>query len=163
MSKAAQLAAYQAGLKTALIEFTDGDDAITIADAGVVTLLSTAVAKSEGGAVTTSIAQGLAKCWATADNNTTLRDTLNISSITDVSTGVSTLAFSNVMNNNLYALTAIGNFGGGTNDIPSISWDQNADLATASSKTYFITSLNGGSFGNQDLERGCYHWLGDLA
>ena len=128
-----------------------------------VKMANTSTYVSEGGAVSQNTVQGLAKAWATADNNTTLRDTFNISSITDVSTGVSTLAFSNVMNNNLYALTAIGNFGGGTNDIPSISWDQNADLATASSKTYFITSLNGGSFGNQDLERGCYHWHGDLA
>ena len=119
---------------------------------------------SEGGAATQSLQQGLAKCWATADNNTTLQDTFNISGITDVSTGVSTLAFSNVMNNNLYALTAIGNFGGGTNDLSCISWDQNADLATASSKTYFIASLNGGGTpANQDLERGCYHWHGDLA
>tara|TARA_R110001606_G_scaffold390153_1_gene556890 strand:- start:856 stop:1257 length:402 start_codon:yes stop_codon:yes gene_type:complete len=110
------------------------------------------------------VVNGSAKAWATADNNTTLQDTFNISGITDVSTGVSTLAFSNVMNNNLYALTAIGNFGGGTNDLSCISWDQNADLATASSKTYFIASLNGGGTpANQDLERGCYHWLGDLA
>ena len=80
MSKAAQLAAYQAGLKTALIEFTDGDDAITIADAGVVTLLSTAVTKSEGGAVTTNIAQGLAKVFGNSAADASLRDSFGIAS-----------------------------------------------------------------------------------
>ena len=90
MSKAADLAAGKiAAVKTALIEFTDGDDAIAVADAGVVTLLTTAVAKSEGGAVTTNIAQGLAKVWCHLDLNTenTIDDSLNTATITDSSTG----------------------------------------------------------------------------
>ena len=73
MTRAAELAKYQVALKTALIEFTDGDDAIAIADAGVVTLLSTAVAKSEGGAVTTNIAQGLCKAWIKLMDKTRLQ------------------------------------------------------------------------------------------
>jgi hypothetical protein len=101
MSKAAQLAAYQAGLKTALIEFTDGDDAIAIADAGVVTLLTTAVAKSEGGAVTTNITQGLCKMWARLDGTGTigLDDSFNVGSTTDAGTGNYRFTFTTNMGN----------------------------------------------------------------
>mgnify|MGYP003153832089 CR=1 FL=1 len=120
--------------------------------------------QSTGGGAVTLTKQSAAKAWATADDNTTLMDSFNISGITDVSTGVSILAFSNNMTNNLYALTAIGGFGAGTNDLSCISWDAETDLATSSSKTYFISSLNGGGTpANQDLARGCYHWNGDLA
>ena len=53
--------------QTPLIEFTDGDDAIAIADAGIITIKNTSsVITSEGGAVTTNIAQGLAKAWQIA-------------------------------------------------------------------------------------------------
>jgi len=89
MTKAADLALGKiAAVKTALIEFTDGDDAIAVADAGVVTLLTTAVAKSEGGAVTTNIAQGLAKAWVrTKTASVTITDSFNMSSVTDSAVG----------------------------------------------------------------------------
>ncbi len=119
---------------------------------------------SDGGATTQNTVQGLAKAWATADDNTTIMDSRNIASITDHSTGVSTLTFTNAMNNNLYSITVAGGYGSGTNDMGIISWDDESHLATTGSKTYFISALNSGSTGsNQDLARGCYHWLGDLA
>ena len=113
MSKAADLALGKiAALKTALIEFTDGDDAIAVADAGVVTLLTTAVAKSEGGAVTHNIAQGLCKAWInfTGITTTAERDSLNVGSLTDVGTGktnvVYTAAMANVNYSGAYYTTA---------------------------------------------------------
>ena len=102
MTKAADLALGKiAALKTALIEFTDGDDAIAVADAGVVTLLTTAVAKSEGGAVTHNIAQGLAKAWINLNGKNTIatRDSFNISGITDNGNGDYTNTFSNNLGN----------------------------------------------------------------
>ena len=84
MTKAADLALGKiAAVKTALIEFTDGDDAIAVADAGVVTLLTTAVAKSEGGAVTTNISQGLVKMWCLykGTNTNSVVDSLNLTDI----------------------------------------------------------------------------------
>jgi len=119
MSKAAQLAAYQAGLKTALIEFTDGDDAITIADAGVVTLLNTAVAKSEGGTVTTNIAQGLAKSWLNIRGTSTvlIRDSLNTSSVTDNGTGNYTQNINNDFSAEAYSALCQGNVNGSNTDI----------------------------------------------
>ena len=102
MTKAADLALGKiAALKTALIEFTDGDDAIAVADAGVVTLLTTAVAKSEGGAVTTNIAQGLIKSWTHADCTGTvgIEDSLNTSSLTEHANGVIQFTRANNMAN----------------------------------------------------------------
>ena len=109
MTKAADLALGKiAAVKTALIEFTDGDDAIAVADAGVVTLLTTAVAKSEGGAVTTNIAQGLAKQWIHLNGTGTIAivDSFNTTSITDVGTGEYTVTIANDMANIGYSKTA---------------------------------------------------------
>mgnify|MGYP000170851321 CR=1 FL=1 len=96
-------------LQTPLIEFTDGDDAIAIADGGVVTLLTTAVAKSEGGAVTTNIAQGLAKAWLRLNGTGTIaiRDSFGISGVTDNTTGTTTAAFSNDFSNDEFATTGM--------------------------------------------------------
>jgi len=111
MTKAADLALGKiAAVKTALIEFTDGDDAIAVADAGVVTLLTTAVAKSEGGAVTHNIAQGLAKQWLHFNGTGTIAivDSFNTTSITDVATGEYTVTIANNMANIGYSKTASG-------------------------------------------------------
>ena len=111
MTRAADLALGKiAALKTALIEFTDGDDAIAVADAGVVTLLTTAVAKSEGGAVTTNIAQGVAKSWINfeGDGTIAISDSFNVTSITDRGTGLYTITIANDMSNALYSITGNG-------------------------------------------------------
>jgi len=126
MTKAADLALGKiAAVKTALIEFTDGDDAIAVADAGVVTLLTTAVAKSEGGAVTTNIAQGLAKCWNRYDQHVST-DSLNVGSMTDQATGRYLTTFTNNMANNTFAVsicsieTSYNNIKSGTNSTSTI-------------------------------------------
>ena len=106
MTKAADLALGKiAAVKTALIEFTDGDDAIAVADAGVVTLLTTAVAKSEGGAVTSNIAQGLTKSWVNFNGTGTIaaRDSFNHSGLTDVSQGNYTVTMASAMGNVNYS------------------------------------------------------------
>ena len=105
MTKAQQLAGYQVALKTALIEFTDGDDAIAVADAGVVTLLTSALATSEGGAVTTNIAQGLVKQWVrTSGAAVTVADSFNTASVTDSGVGLYAPQFTNNMGNTNYAV-----------------------------------------------------------
>ena len=125
-------------LQTPLIEFTDGDDAIAIADGGVVTLLTTAVAKSEGGAVTTNIAQGLGKSWVSFDGTGTvaINDSDNVSSITDNGTGDYTSNFSNAMSNDDYCFQGSGNASGtGVNARgPVIS--QHTTITTAAIRFY---------------------------
>ena len=62
-------------------------------------------ATSEGGAVTTSVQQGLAKAWACIDGVGTinLRDSFNTASVTDNGTGDYTATYSSAMNNDDYA------------------------------------------------------------
>ena len=76
-------------LQSPLIEFTDGDDAIAIADAGIITIKNTSsVITSEGGAATTIIAQGLAKLFAHSNQSSNaIEYGFNTSSYTDVTTG----------------------------------------------------------------------------
>jgi len=58
----------------------------TVTGAGEITASSTA--PSEGGAATTNVVQGLAKCWYSYNqDNDVVNDSLNASSVTDESTG----------------------------------------------------------------------------
>ena len=59
----------------------------------------------EGNSTTTNLQQGLAKIWCNADQTGTVRDSLNISGITDGGTGDVTFTFSNATSNDDYALT----------------------------------------------------------
>ena len=70
----------------------------------VATLLTTAVINSEGAAVTTNIAQGLAKAWIDLDGTGTISisDSLNIGGVTDNNTGDFTLAYTNNMSSANY-------------------------------------------------------------
>jgi hypothetical protein len=78
-----------------------------------------AVIKSEGGAVTTSVQQGLCKSWCQWNNagTPTASDSLNLSSITDTATGRPDLNFTNNMNNASYAASGFGKSG------YSMMWD----------------------------------------
>ena len=63
----------------------------------------------EGGTTTTNLQQGLAKSWVNIAGQSTpasLRDSFNISSLTDVNTGDYTPNFSNNMSNDDYACGA---------------------------------------------------------
>ena len=105
MTRASDLARHQVAFKTALIEFTDGDDAITVADGGVITLLNTAVVKSEGGSATNNIAQGQVKQWVrTSTASVTVADSFNTASVTDSGVGLYAPQFTNNMNNTNYAV-----------------------------------------------------------
>ena len=72
----------------------------------VATLLTSAVINSEGGAVTTNIAQGLAKCWAQIEGDITgYFDSFNTSSLTDVSAGRPRVTYTSNMANDDASLT----------------------------------------------------------
>ncbi len=70
-----------------------------------------AVIKSEGGAATTSVQQGLVKAWnhydQKGDSGSNDLDSFNISSTTDDSTGITIHNFANDMNNNFSATSGI--------------------------------------------------------
>ena len=92
--------------QTPLIEFTDGDDAIAIADAGIITIKNTSSVIQGEGSNTTIISQGLAKVWFSfdmADNSDYALDTFNSSAGTDHGTGNLTITFTNDMANINYS------------------------------------------------------------
>ena len=72
----------------------------------VATLLTSAVINSEGGAVTTNIAQGLAKAWVNLNGTGTaaLRDSYNVSGITDNGAGDYTTTWATAMSNGNYSV-----------------------------------------------------------
>ena len=73
----------------------------------VATLLTSAVINSEGGAVTTNIAQGVAKMWCTHSQaaSYTLDDSFNVASIADNGAGETTITFTSSPSNANYSVT----------------------------------------------------------
>ena len=62
---------------------------------------------SENGAVTTSLQQGILKCWVYgAADGSTAYDSFNLSSLGDTGAGHQTVNFTNNFNNNNYVVTA---------------------------------------------------------
>lgn len=69
---------------------------------------------SEGGAATMQLQQGLAKCWVNFNGTGTIatRDSLSLSSLSDLGTGVYQLNISNTFNNANYSnVGSLGNAG----------------------------------------------------
>jgi len=78
----------------------------TLAVTGVHTVGTNAVATSDGGAVTTSVIQGLAKAWLSMNGTGTIavRDSLNMTGITDRGVGVTTVTIANNMGSAEYSV-----------------------------------------------------------
>ena len=66
---------------------------------------------SEGGSATTNLAQGLAKAWVhfTTVTSTAVRDSFNVTGLTDEGTGRTTVTIANDMTNNDYAAVMFTN------------------------------------------------------
>mgnify|MGYP003144056674 FL=1 len=130
---------------------------------GVSTAGSIAVT-GEGNSTTTNLQQGIAKAWVnfdgtSADSNadlTGVRDSFNISSIVDNSTGDQTVTLSNAMGNDDYVFTALG---GGTSASLSVRIENPNNRSTT---TIDLLSFNTSSSQIDMLDVNClFH--GDLA
>ena len=164
MTRASDLARHQVALKTALLEFTDGDDAITIADAGIVTLLTSALIKSEGGAATSIIGQGLCKVWVNFNGTSTIaaRDSFNMTSLTDNGTGDYTTTFANDFSNANYVF--LGN--SMHENSRSHVHGQNSATAYATGTMRGISAFVSGTNGEDTADDGTIinrAYVGDLA
>ena len=102
---------------------------------------------SEGGSATQSLQQGLAKQWWNVDNtpSTVLLDSLNVSSMTDVSTGTLGPAFTNNMSGASYSVAVAGQtnhngYVGTKADMTTADYD--TSFSTADTK-YAVQSFNG--------------------
>ena len=71
-----------------------------------VKVANTSTYVSDGGAVTQNTVQGLAKTWL-VHNAASLQNSLNVSSITDISQGEQTISFSNSMANTNYVIAGL--------------------------------------------------------
>ena len=118
----------------------------------------------EGGSNTTNLQQGLAKAWVnfngtSVDSNvdlTGVRDSFNISSIVDNSTGDQTVNLSNAMGNDNYVFTATG---GGTSASLSVRIENPNNRSTT---TIDLLCFNTSSSQIDMLDVNClFH--GDLA
>ena len=78
----------------------------------------------EGGTTTTNLQQGLGKAWChwTQVSTQTIRDSFNISGITDTGTGKTTLSINNDMSNDDWAGSMYQN---GANGTGTGDWDNN--------------------------------------
>ncbi len=112
---------------------------------------------SEGGSATQSLQQGLLKVWANIDGTTTteLRDSLNVSSVTDNGTGQTTITHSNDYSNSNYSATS-GAY------IPATSTIEIATQVVSASQTK-ITTIQRNTGALSDHEQGHIHSSGDLA
>ena len=131
----------------------------TLAVTGVHTVGTNAVATSDGGAATTNIVQGLAKTWVNFNGTSTvaIRDSLNVSGLTDNGTGDQTVHIGNDMSNANYSLSVTSNnvqtaIGDATN------WSK-TDPTVALYR--IITRGSGSSY--QDSQFVCCEVHGDLA
>jgi hypothetical protein len=130
---------------------------------GVTTAGSIAVT-GEGTSTTTNLQQGLCKVWINMDGTGTIaiKDSLNVSGITDNATGQYRVAYTNNMSDSEYALTqgADGTYNG---TVCSIGFgdSQNSGLAS----THYDNDSRGGNGSGNNLDTvittGSAH--GDLA
>jgi hypothetical protein len=124
----------------------------TLAVTGIHTVGTNAVATSEGGAVTTNIAQGLAKAWCNWNGQSTIaiRDSLNITTITDNGTGDTSVTIANDMADVNYAPSSIGGWaesggGGPLSTTGKIQSNGNESAQTATSVRHAVANTSGGA------------------
>ena len=122
--------AFSAGV-TAIEITRDNTDAITGINV-----------RSEGGATTTSLQQGLAKVWIEMGSDYVADDSLNIASTSDDGTGKFGYTYTNNMSNASYAPTA-GPTGGARNT--TFLWIETTNLATSNAEASIGSCADGGT------------------
>ena len=112
----------------------------------------------EGNSTTTNLQQGLAKAWLTCiGDNTAIDDSLNVSSLTDVTTATGRQNYSNSFNNVHYSFVGQAESTFSTTMVNM--YHTHADK-TASATQFFTVNAGGA---NLDSEENCTQVLGDLA
>ena len=120
----------------------------------------------EGGTTTTSVQQGLLKCWANISMQSTqaFNDSFNTSGVTDNGTGRAEIAFSNNFSNENYAGGGINRDGSGHNDLCNLASDSGGAKSTSA---FEIFTTHGGSsansFSGNDAVAALVTLAGDLA
>ena len=137
------------------IKHTNGTTAIEINSSAQMTV------KSEGGAATTSVQQGLIKAFMDLDGQGTisLNDSFNIASVTDNNTGIYSPAVTSIYANVFYGW-------GGNGEHPSSTYNQRIPHCVADQQTTSSTQIMISYAANNTAED-CEHirvgMFGDLA
>ena len=132
-----------------------------------IALTASSTIPAEGGTATTNIVQGLAKHWLNMNGTGTIatRDSFNNSSITDTNTGTYTLAFTNNMSNNDYAVATMARMhrgvsnSGGANGLSTSDGDSDGILTSGEVLSY----INVGTQSDADVPLAGSITFGDLA
>ena len=134
---------------------------ITIGSTPVVSASANSMTIRGEGSAQTSIQQGLSKAWANVSGvNTTVNDSFNVASSTDVSTGKKDIGFTNNMSNALYSTVAMVFFNTGTGN--GMNTAVEATYSTSEFRLITITHLNN-STGTADSQAIFTQVSGDLA
>ena len=115
----------------------------------------------EGGSTTTSLQQGLVKCWVifTGTGTIAARDSFNFTSLTDNGTGDTTITIANNMSNDDYVHAGSSGGQNGTSNGSFYSYDQETARTTTVFRT--ITFDVNGTFNDAPINE-C-NVNGDLA
>ena len=138
------------------IKHRNGTSAITINTSAQMTV------RGEGGNATTNLQQGLAKAWINFNGTGTVavRDSYNISSLTDNNTGLYTLSWSNSFANDDYSNAGMS--GQQSSAMINVSCTIDDTAPTTSASQYNTMYENSGS-GNFDSTQVTIQVYGDLA
>ena len=116
----------------------------------------------EGNSTTTSLQQGLAKCWSVVDQTGTMEllDSFNASGISDDGTGRTTVSFTSAFSNANYSVPTSCEQGSGFNDSRVTNKDSTTSRATGS-YPFFVLNVEVGS--TLDVDQVNLAFFGDLA
>ena len=133
------------------IKHTNNTTSMSIDSSGQISV------RGEGSATTTSLQQGLAKYFGVWDshNDSTLRDSLNVSGVTDNATGDFTVTFTNAMGNEFYS--ALANLSG-ENNVYGVCSSQDTHATTTCG--YQARDTSGTT---TDVNKNSFAGIGDLA
>ena len=130
-------------IETQNIKFDSDTTAFSINSSGQLNT-SSIVVRGEGNA-TTNLQQGLCKSWISYRGTSTveIRDSLNVGSLTDNSTGDYTITFTNNMGNNLYPVTMASDHDGGSHfSTACIDHDNPNPVATTQYVANYLDQTN---------------------
>jgi len=124
-----------------------------------VKMANTSTYVSDGGAVTQNTVQGLAKTWL-VHNAASLQNSLNVSSITDISQGEQTISFSNSMANTNYVIAGLL---GNNNNSASNTMNSTRPYQWSTGSYKSMTLYNSGVGAVTDYDHTDNMVVGDLA
>jgi hypothetical protein len=141
---------------------TSGGNNIKVNQLSGIDTAGSILVTGEGGSTATNLQQGLSKCWVrwNGTGTPTNNDSLGVSSITDINTGIHEQTFTNAFSNtSMNIVTGIGELAGGGNR--GIGIERAPTTTTTRFYTFYFPSSGGTAANDETLNSAA--WQGDLA